>query len=149
MENILVSACLFGKNTKYNGGNNYNPKVERLMDKYNVILYCPEVMGGLTTPRLPSEIIDSKVINNEGTDVTLEFTKGANLTLELCKKYNIKKALLKDGSPSCGSSYIYDGTFTSNKINGMGITAKLLDSNNIIVYNESEIDTLIDSLSNV
>lgn len=143
MENILVSACLFGKNTKYNGGNNYNKDVEKLTLKYNVVLYCPEVMGGLSTPRVPSEKLNDMVINKYGNDVTLEFNKGANLTLELCKKYNITKAILKDGSPSCGSSYIYDGTFTGKRITGMGVTASLLKENNIIIYNEFEIDKLL------
>lgn len=146
MENLLISRCLLGENVKYNGKNNYNPKVEILKKYYNLIPICPEVLGGLSIPRIPSEIIlnTTAVINKESQDVTKEFTLGAKLSLDIAKKYNVKLALLKDGSPSCGSSYIYDGTFTSIKVNGYGITTRLLIENNIKVYNENEIDYLIE-----
>ena len=143
MENLLVSACIFGNNTKYNGGNNYNPLVEKLKDKYNIILCCPEVDGGLMIPRDPSEVTGNKVISNKGIDVTKEFKKGASIALELVLKYNIKKALLKDGSPSCGKKYIYDGTFTKTKVNKMGITASLLEQNGVLIYTENDIEKLL------
>ena len=143
MENLLVSGCLLGKNTKYNGKNNYIPLIEKIKEKYNIIVICTEVMGGLSIPRDPSEISGNKVINNKMKDVTFEYNKGAKIALELAIKNNCKKALLKEKSPSCGVNYIYDGTFSGNIICGMGITTKLLVSNNIDVYSENEIDLLL------
>ncbi len=134
---IMVSACLIGDNTKYNGKNNQNKRLITFLKDYEIISVCPEVMGGLTIPRNPSEIKEEKVINNLGCDVTENFNKGALKTLELALQHEIKVAILKDGSPSCGSKMIYDGTFTNNKIMGMGITAKLLEKNGIKVLNEN------------
>lgn len=142
MEKLIVSACLLGKNCKYNGKNNYVDKIELLKNKFEIILICPEVFGGLGIPRLKSEINNDIVINEKGLDVTKYFVLGANKALELAKE--AKYALLKDGSPSCGSSMIYDGTFTKTKIKGMGITAKLLNDNSIIIFNENEIEKLLD-----
>ena len=143
MEKILVSACLLGKNVKYNGLNNHNPLIKELEKKYIIIPICPEVFGGLSIPRDPSEILNDKVISSKGLDVTANFNKGAKEALDIAIKNDIKIAILKDGSPSCGSSYIYDGTFTHKKINGLGITAKLLKDNEIKIYNEKEIEELI------
>ena len=142
MEKLIVSACLLGKNCKYNGKNNYVDKIELLKDKFEIIPICPEVFGGLGIPRFKSEINNDIVINEKGLDVTKYFILGANKALELAK--DSKYALLKDGSPSCGSSMIYDGTFTKTKINGMGITAKLFKDNSIIIFNENEIEKLLD-----
>lgn len=142
-EKILVSGCLFGRNTKYNGKNNYVENIERLREKYDVVLTCPEVSGGLTIPRNPSEIRNNRVISNQGIDVTDNFQKGARIALELVKRHHIKKALLKESSPSCGSHYIYDGTFQNKKVNGTGITARLLMDNGVTVFNELEIDKLL------
>lgn len=143
MEYILISACLIGANVKYNGKNNYIELVEKLKQKYELIQICPEVLGGLSIPRDPSEIKGDKVISINNNDVTANFMLGANKALELAKKYNITKAVLKDGSPSCGNTYIYDGTFSKKKIDGFGITAKLLIENNINIYNEFEINELL------
>lgn len=143
MENLLISSCLAGNNTKYNGKNNYLPLIEKLKDKYNLIVICPEVMGGLSIPRDPSEIKGDKVISNKGNDVTKEYNLGAKIALELAKKYNCKKALLMEKSPSCGVKKIYDGTFSKNLIDGMGITTKLLYESKIEVYSKDEIDLLL------
>ena len=143
MEKLLISACILGTNCKYNGNNNYNPLVEKLKERYILIPICPEEMGGLSTPRNPSEILNDKVISSKGDDVTNNFISGANKALDITKKENISNALLKEGSPSCGSNYIYDGTFTKTKINGMGITARLLKNNNIKIYTEDEIELLL------
>ena len=143
MENLLISSCLLGNNVKYNGKNNYIKEVELLKNKYNLIVVCPEVMGGLPIPRIPSEILNDKVINKEGIDVTSNFIKGKDEAIKLVKKYNIKKALLKEGSPSCGSKYIYDGTFSGNKIEGLGITTKALKELGLDIYNEKEIEKLL------
>lgn len=139
MEKILVSACLLGINCKYNGKNNKNNKViEYIKDKY-VIPICPEDFGGLSTPRIPSEINNNKVINKDGINVTDNFNNGAYKVLEIAKSLNIKKAILKQKSPSCGCGKIYDGTFKNNIINGDGITTKLLKENNIEVITEEDL----------
>ena len=140
MEKILVSACLLGTNCKYNGSNNKNDKVLEYIKDKEVIPICPEIMGGLSTPRTPSEIINNKVITKDGIDVTNNYIKGAEEVLYLAKLFNIKKALLKSKSPSCGKGKIYDGTFNNNLIDGNGITTKLLIDNGINVINELELD---------
>ena len=141
---ILVSACLAGINCKYNGGNNYNEKIFNLVKEGKAIPVCPEQLGGLTTPREPSEIkiIDGKryVINKEGIDVTEEFEKGAEEVLALVKKLDIKKAILQSRSPSCGRDKIYSGNFDRNLVDGNGILADLLLKNSIEVINSEDID---------
>ena len=138
-EKILVSACLLGLNCKYDGENNRNEKVLEYVKDKEVIPVCPEIFGGLPTPRIPSEIVGDKVLNREKIDVTKEYQKGAEGTLYLAKLFNVKKALLKESSPSCGSNTIYDGTFSKNKKEGMGITAKLLKENGIEIISEKEL----------
>lgn len=138
-EKVLVSACLLGLNCKYDGENNRNEKVLEYIKDKEVIPVCPEIFGGLQTPRIPSEIVGDKVLNREKIDVTKEYQKGAEETLYLAKLFNVKKALLKESSPSCGSNTIYDGTFSKNKKEGMGITAKLLKENGIEIISEKEL----------
>ena len=144
MEKILISRCLLGINCKYNGKNNYFDLVEKLKEKYELISICPENDGGLSIPRDPSERVLDKVISINGVDVTNEYNKGANIARDLAKKYNITKAILKDGSPSCGKTYIYDGSFSHTKIKALGVTAELLTKNNIKVYTENEIEMLLE-----
>ncbi len=142
----LVSACLCGVNCKYNGGNNENEVITNLLREGKAILVCPEQLGGLPTPRLPSEIVQSngetRVISSSGEDVTQEFLKGARETLEIAKKMGIKKAILKARSPSCGCAEIYDGTFQKKLIDGMGFTAKLLKENGISVISEQSLEDI-------
>ncbi len=138
-KSIAVSACLLGHNCKYNGGNNYCSKIDKLKEQYNLIEICPEVLGGLSTPRVPSEIIGDKVINKEGLDVTANYQKGALLALEKTLASNCEMAILKARSPSCGCGKIYDGTFSSTLIDGDGVTTKLFKEHNIKVYTEEEI----------
>ena len=138
-EKILVSACLLGVDCKYSGGNNYNEKVLEYIKDKEVIPVCPEILGGLSTPRPPSERIDSKVINNQSIDVTKEYTKGAEQALLLTKLFNVKKALLKAKSPSCGKGKIYDGTFSGVLIEGNGVTTELLELNGITVITEQDL----------
>ena len=138
-----------GQNVKYDGTNNCLDKyiLEKLKAKYELISFCPEVEGGLPTPRIPCEIISQnpiKVINKLGVDKTINFINGANKTLELCKKEDIKIALLKANSPSCSNQFVYNGTFNSEKVEGFGVTVNLLIENNIEVFNENEIGKLID-----
>ncbi len=136
---ILVSACLVGLDCKYDGGNNFNEQILKLVKEGKAILICPEQLGGLKTPRNPAEIINDKVVTDDGVDVTKEYNKGAEETLKLVKELNIKKAILKARSPSCGSGIIYDGTFTHTKIKGNGITADLLIKNGIEVITEEDL----------
>lgn len=146
---IIVSACLIGINCKYDGNNNKNNKViEYLKDKEYIVI-CPEQLGGMSTPRPPSEITNldgydvisqnSNVISIEGIDVTEKFKKGAKESLKIANLYGCKEAILKEGSPSCGSSYIYDGSFCGNKKVGVGVTTALFRLNNINVISENEI----------
>ena len=138
-EKILVSACLLGLNCKYSGGNNENEKVLKYLEDKEPILVCPEIFGGLTTPRQPSEIKGDRVVNILGEDVTENFQRGAQETLKLAKKFGVKKALLKAKSPSCGKDKIYDGTFTNTLIAADGATAKLLRENNIEIISEKDL----------
>ncbi len=138
-EKILVSACLAGVNCKYDGGNNENAKIIELIKNGNAILVCPEQLGGLVTPRVPSERKNEKVITKDNHDVTEEYSRGANEVLELAKKFNIKKAILKARSPSCGKGKIYDGTFSHTLTARDGVAAELLIKNGIEVITEEEI----------
>ncbi len=139
-EKVLVSACLLGVNCKYNGNNNYRAELKAKLQDKEIILACPEVMGGLSIPRKPAEIVHDKVVTIEGDDVTTKFCQGAKETLDLCQKLGIKKAILKANSPSCGVGQVYDGSFTGKLVDKDGITAKLLIENGIEVM--SDIDFL-------
>lgn len=143
METILVSACLLGDNVKYNGGNNYDSRVEKLKELYNIVPICPEVFGGLPTPRIPSEIKNGTVINKEGRDVTFNFNDGAHKVINIVNYLHIKKALLMDRSPSCGVTRIYNGRFNNTLIDGMGYTAQLLKEKGLKLYTLDTIDELI------
>lgn len=132
-EKILISACLVGLNCKYNGENNENPKLIELMKEKGLVPICPEQLGGLKTPRTSAERKQEKVITKDGVDVTKEYQKGADEVLKLAKKLNIKKAILKSRSPSCGTGEIYDGTFSHTLTKRDGITAELLKKNGIEV----------------
>ena len=139
---ILVSACLLGINCRYCGGGNFNDAVMELVNKYDIIPVCPEQMGGLSTPRQANEILNGRVIEKNGKDNTQAFVRGAEEVLKIAKLLNCYHAILKQRSPSCGSSIIYDGTFSSKKIAGKGITASLLMKNQIKVVNEENIKDL-------
>lgn len=145
MEKLLISACLAGENCKYSGGNNFigETALASLGDKYELVSACPEVMGGLSVPRIPCEIIGGKVMNERGEDVTAQFKAGAELTADICERQGVKKALLKEKSPSCGSGRIYDGTFSHTVIAGDGVTAQRLRALGIALYGESEIEKLL------
>lgn len=144
MENILVSACLLGVACRYDGKRKPNEAVIALKEKYNLIPVCPEIMGGLPTPRLPSEIRGETVIMENGEDVTDKYSKGAEETLRLARLFGCGKAVLKEKSPSCGSGRIYDGTFSKTLTEGNGVTAGMLLANGIRVAGETEIDGLSD-----
>ncbi|MDH6368161.1 MULTISPECIES: DUF523 domain-containing protein [unclassified Breznakia] len=134
-EKILVSACLLGENCSYRGDSNYDEAVITYLKDKDIVPVCPEVLGGLSTPRAPSERIGNKIINNLGEDVTKEFHAGANAVIKIVKEQNIKKAILKDRSPSCGLDEIYDGTFQHKIIQGDGILVEMLKNIGVEVIN--------------
>ena len=121
----MVSACLLGENVKYNGGNNKNETLLRLLSGHTVILVCPEVLGGLPVPRTPAEIVNGEVINRNGESVDEAFRKGAEKALEIAKQEKPDLIILQSRSPSCGVKQVYDGTFTSTLIPGQGVFAKM------------------------
>ncbi len=136
---ILVSACLLGINSRYCGGGCLNEDVASLAENHSLIPVCPEQLGGMPTPREPDEIRDGRVYEKNGKDNTDIFQKGADETLRLVMLLKADMAILKQNSPSCGSSMIYDGTFSGKKIPGSGITAALLIKSGIRVISEDEI----------
>ena len=136
---IMVSACLLGENCKYNGGNNLSEKVMKFIEGHEVIPVCPEVMGGLSTPRVPSEIVNGVVTMADGHNVDEEFRKGAQIGLDLAKKNNVDLVILQSRSPSCGVKQIYDGSFSGSKIDGQGIFAKLLKEKNYQVVDVEDL----------
>lgn len=154
---VLVSACLVGEMVRYDGKVNINEELIKRLNENNIeiIPFCPEVESGLSVPRNPSEIKngdgeavlkrESKVINNKGEDVTDYILKGANLALERALSLDIKAALLKDGCASCGSSYVFDGNFNGTRVEGKGIATLFLERNNIKVFNENQIQMLLES----
>lgn len=134
----VVSACLAGCKCRYDGKDNLCPKVKQLVEEGRAVTVCPEVMGGMTTPRIPSERKDGKVINSNGDDNTAYFVRGVEKSIEVVKEYNIKKAILKAKSPSCGNKYIYDGTFSKTLVEGKGLLAEKLTELGLEIYDEGD-----------
>ncbi len=140
MKTILVSACLLGTPCRYDGKSKPSAAVLSLQTEYRMIPICPEVMGGLPTPRTPSEICGTCVKMRDGRDVTDNYRRGAMEALRLALENHADIAILKEKSPSCGRDEVYDGTFTGTLIPGSGICASLLMQNGIRVLTESEIE---------
>ena len=136
---IAVSACLLGENCKYNGGNNYSEKVMSYIQGHDIITVCPEVLGGLSIPREPAEIVDGMVKHKDGTSVDKEFRKGAELALKKIIDEEVELVILQSRSPSCGVNSIYDGTFSGKIIPGEGVFARLLKDNNIRVLDVADL----------
>ena len=141
---VLISACLLGDNVKYSGGNNLTPELVILLEKYNVdiVKVCPECFAGLPIPRVPSEIKEDKVYSKDGRDITEEFLSGAEKTFKIAKENQIDFAILKERSPSCGSSYIYDGSFSGKVIQGQGLTVRKLNEENIVIFSEENLEEI-------
>lgn len=139
--NILVSACLLGAACRYDGASKPNEKILSMLRNpvFNLIPVCPEILGGLPTPRPPCEISDGRVVTQGGENKTAEYERGADEVLRLAKLFNCSLAILKENSPSCGSGKIYDGTFSRRLTDGDGIAASLLKANGIRVVGESEL----------
>lgn len=147
MKNVLISACLYGEKCRYDGGDNLIENLDFLKEKCTFIPVCPEVLGGLETPRNPAEIIGEKVISNVEKDVTNEYKKGAEIALKTTLENGCKIALMKAKSPSCGSGKIYDGTFSRKLTDGDGITVKLLKEHGIKVFDETQINEFLKYIS--
>lgn len=135
---IGVSACLLGDNCKYNGGNNLSSALVEKLKDVEVVKICPEVMGGLSIPRDPAEIVKGKVITNKNVSVDDEFRRGAALAVDLLKKEGVDYVISQPRSPSCGKGEIYDGLFRGRLINGDGIFVSLAKKEGIKVISPVE-----------
>ena len=147
MEKLLISSCILGVKSRYDGKSKKcidDSRLRALSEKYELVPFCPEIYGGLPTPRTPSERVGERVMMKSGLDVTENYERGAGEALSLCLLLGIKKALLKERSPSCGKGAIYDGSFTGTLTEGNGVAAELLISSGIAVFGESEIDKLLE-----
>ncbi len=151
MENVLISACLLGEPVRPTGGNvlTEHEILARWKAEGRLVSVCPELAGGLSVPRPPAEILNgigkdvlennANVFTNTGKNVTAEFVAGANHALALAQSTACKIAILTEKSPSCGSSFTYDGSFTGVLKTGSGVTAALLQQNNIRVFNQHQL----------
>ncbi|WP_414044814.1 DUF523 domain-containing protein [Macrococcus equi] len=145
---ILISSCLIGEHVRYDGGTQGQPSLIQLIEEGRAIHACPEVLGGLSTPRDPAEIVGgdgfdvldgkAKVITISGKDVTEAFIKGAEQTLQILKDNLVDTVILKANSPSCGNTQIYDGSFSGTKKQGLGVTSALLSRHGIQVMSEQD-----------
>lgn len=139
---IIVSACLMGVHCRYNGKGEWDEGVCALMKQHQLIPVCPELFGGLETPREPAEISAGRVITCNGADVTGQYQRGAQEVLALAKRMGCRTAILKQRSPSCGKGRIYDGSFSGKLIDGDGVTAALLEAHGISVFGEGEFNSV-------
>ena len=139
---LLVSACLLGVPCRYDGKAKMHDGVLSLLGRHTLIPFCPEIYGGLPTPRPASERLGERVVAKTGSDVTEQFRRGAEEALRLCRLYGCRAALLKERSPSCGHGVIHNGLFDGGLVEGDGVTAALLLQNGIAVYGESEWEKL-------
>jgi uncharacterized protein YbbK (DUF523 family) len=152
MIRVLVSSCLLGRPIRYNGSD--APSDKTILSKWKsegrLVHFCPEIAAGFPIPRPPAEIVGgdgrlvlsghAKVIEDTGADVTKMFVAGARKAVDFAEKNKVRIAILTDGSPSCGSTYVYDGNFTGKQIPGKGVTAELLEQNGIRVFSEDQIE---------
>jgi len=162
MQKILISACLLGDKVRYDGQAQYvnHPSIKQWLKEKRVVRICPEMAGGLSSPRPPAEINgegggrgvlqhQAQVITNKQIDVTAQFLNGASKALELVQHYQIKVALLKARSPSCGNHQIYSGKFSKQLVDGQGVTAALLSQHGVKVFNEEEIELAAAALNDI
>ena len=143
---ILVSACLLGVSCRYDGQSKQYPEIEELCRHHQVVPVCPEIMGGLPTPRTPAERHGTQVITKTGGDVTEQYRRGAQQVLHLAQMLGCSVAVLKERSPSCGSGEIYDGTFSGALTDGWGVAAQLLRENGVRVVGESQLADFLEEI---
>ncbi|MDP2275708.1 MAG: DUF523 domain-containing protein [Archangium sp.] len=150
MKKVLISACLLGERVRFDGREkgSQDEVLARWLAEGRVVKVCPEVEGGLSVPRPPAEQQpDGRVLTDTGLDVTAAFTRGAAEALRLAREHHIEVAVLKEGSPSCGSGFIYDGSFSKVKLPGkVGETTRVLQENGVRVFSElqwAEADAII------
>ncbi len=141
---MLISACLLGVECRYDGGAQTIPRLRELLERYQLIPICPEQLGGLPTPRTPCERRDGRVYTRDGADVTDAFVKGATQACRIAVLYGARLALLKARSPSCGHGEIYDGSFTGRRVPGSGLAAHGLEALGVTIYNEDDIERLLE-----
>ena len=141
---ILVSACLLGVACRYDGASKEYPLIDELCRRHQVVPVCPEIMGGLPTPRTPAERQGKQVVTKVGADVTARYLRGAEETLRLAQRLGCAVAVLKERSPSCGSGKIYDGTFTGALTDGFGVAAERLQNAGIRVIGESQLEAFLE-----
>ena len=134
MTKILVSGCLLGENCKYNGGNNYNPRIVEFLKDKEVISICPEMMAGMGCPRNPIEIVDGVLTDCHGKNVDALIRKSVMEIMERIRDEEIQCAILQSRSPTCGVNQVYDGTFSGKLIPGSGVFAKsLMDAGYLVI----------------
>ena len=137
MTKVLVSGCLLGENCKYNGGNNYNPRVVEFLKGKEVISICPEIMAGMGCPRNPIEIVDGVLTDCHGKNVDSLIRKSVMEIMERIRDEEIQCAVLQSRSPTCGVNQVYDGTFSGKLIPGSGVFAKsLIDAGYLVIDGE-------------
>ena len=136
---ILVSACLLGIYCRYDGREKQNEAVLALKERHELVPFCPEIYGGLPTPREPSEILQGRVRTRSGRDVTAEYEKGAAATVQVCQMLQCDCAILQDRSPSCGVGTIHNGLFDGGLVAGDGVTAAALRKAGIRIYTATEV----------
>jgi uncharacterized protein YbbK (DUF523 family) len=139
MKKVLVSACLLGENCKYNGKNNYCPRVAAFLDGREIIPVCPEILAGLGVPRSCAEIVNGRVIDSDGKDIDDAFRRGVELALEMISDEQIDFALLQPRSPSCGVRQVYDGSFSGRLVPGRGLFAEALIARGLKVIDADEV----------
>lgn len=142
-EKLLISACLLGIGCRYDGGRVAKVDAELLREKFELVPICPEIYGGLPTPRVPSERVGDRVMMMDGTDVTENFARGREHSYQLALATGARLALLKAKSPSCGKGAIYDGSFSGKLTDGNGYTTDYFLERGIEVYTENELDALL------
>lgn len=152
---ILVSACLMGFKIRYNGSEKAQmaEKLERWQQQQRLVIYCPELAAGLPTPRPPAEIVyadgkevmleQARIMDNTGVDVTRHYQLAAWMALHCAQESGCTAALLTDGSPTCGSQFIYDGSFSAQRKSGMGVAASLLTDHGIKVFSDQQLTVLV------
>ncbi len=157
MQKILVSTCLLGERVRYDGGHSRVAALEQWQNQGRIIAICPEVVGGLPIPRPAAEIEsgDSDLVlrgrgfirRKDGQDVSDAFVDGAECALALCFEHDIRIAVLKEGSPSCGVNFVNSGDFSGTKITGLGVTARLLSQHGVFVFSEKHLDRAAEKLA--